>query len=162
MVTIKTLDNEIVYQTAGLLLNNGWVKGLDKEGNVIDGLPLIGVEDGDYIIEISHRNHLKVASMQSVSIIGGEIRLFDFTKSKDQCNPSQAVINPCGSAWTICGGDLNQDGHVTTKDYVIWYNGKTGPIVYENIQDINLDGNIDTRDFHIILSNARKGIHSCR
>jgi stress response protein SCP2 len=53
---------------------------------------------------------------------------------------------------------MNQDGQITTRDYVIWYNQKSlsseGGLWYLD-GDLNLDGVVDDQDFQIWQQNSR-------
>ncbi len=60
--------------------------------------------------------------------------------------------------WGICCGEVNQDGQVTTRDYVIWYNvSRSGGTAHDSA-DLNLDGMVCTVDYDLWRSSALKAV----
>lgn len=124
---------------------NGW------EGVVIPATP------GSYHVVVRHRNHLRVISATAIAC-SGNTPIYDFTPGPWQAVQGLGCIEISAGVWAQVAGDIHVDGHVTSKDYVRWYNRARAAGAGYWMEDINFDGIADQADFELWRANARKAL----
>jgi hypothetical protein len=141
------------WQTSVLLSQNGWL--CSPDGESVFGPSL---EGDSYYIRLSHRNHLPTVSGTKLVLRAGAHSVYYFSSSESRFHDSTPGRCLEEGLWGITAGDMNQDGQITTRDYVIWYNQKSlsseGGLWYLD-GDLNLDGVVDDQDFQIWQQNSR-------
>ena len=101
---------------------------LQRDGDIVvlDGVsPIsISVADGDYYIVMSHRNHLGIQTVNTVSLLGGDFNLDATTNSSLIFGGTNAIKDMGDGNFALYAGDANGDG-------IIQYSGATpeGPTV---------------------------------
>jgi len=144
-----------VYRQSYLLRADGEVAELN--GTTINlGLTL---PSGSYWIVLRHRNHAAVMSAAAFALNSTEYRLYDFTLAASQYYGSGGV--PSSSRYSMPAGEINQDGRLTSRDYVSWYNKFfTNPGAGYHAEDLNGDALVNNLDFYLWQNNARLGMDS--
>ncbi len=128
---------------------------MDKNGNT--AIALTGLTTGVYYISVATRNHLKIISSAMLSFTPGTVVSYDFSTNPDRYFGAHSAVEVSTGVWASVAGDINQDGYVTTSDYVLWFNtARTTPTGYQDA-DLNADALIDLDDYVLILSNAQSG-----
>jgi hypothetical protein len=146
-----------VYQFSFLLAADGNVLDV-MNGNRIEPVRLEDIIADDYHVAVKHRNHKTAVSAQPFSFSRNEITSISFYESSQiYHDPKSVVFTPTG-VWCLCGGDLNQDGRITSADYTRWYNAvNSGDNGYESGGDMNFDGQVDASDYLLWHQNAIQG-----
>ncbi len=135
---------------------------LDKYGCLVsdDGLVdkiMLEIESADYYLTVRHRNHFIAQSSSRHTLAGNATMLYDFSSAADHFVDTDAAVQLETGVWGIRAGDINQDGILTTRDYVPWYrswiNSETG---YRD-EDFNLDGSVGTADYQMWRNNTQAG-----
>lgn len=143
-----------IFRQSYLLRNDGYLAELD---GTTTSLTLM-VPAGNYWIVLRHRNHAAVmsASAQSLTTSGA---FFDFTGAASQYYSAGGTL--VGIRYCMPAGDIDQDGHITSKDYVRWYKKKLAapPAGYYE-EDLNGDGLVTDADFALWQTDARLGLDS--
>ncbi len=155
----STSDGAAVYSRSYLLRSNGFLAENDGSDT---NLAISGLANGDYFIVIKHRNHLAIMSKTAQSL-SGTLVTYDFTVKAsapyDKYFGDEAADLET-DVYGMFGGDVNQNGEITTEDYTAWYNdARTGASGY-NSCDINLDSEVTTADYTQWYNNARIGASS--
>ncbi len=150
---LPEVDAEPAWQTSVLVSETGWLCTPEGETTFEPG-----VEGESYYIRLRHRNHLPTVSATKMTLSPSVHSVYRFSSTGTRFHPStpgQFLETDC---WGLTAGDMNQDGHLTTEDYVIWYNQKDisteGGLLYLQ-GDLNLDGNVDEQDFQLWQQNSR-------
>jgi hypothetical protein len=138
---------------------------LFKDGTIVDddGMSFLamGGTPGDYYLVVQHRNHVSIMS-SSAHTLGTEEAsakryIFqDLTKAYG----SKGMVELEPNIWGLAAGDMNQDGVITSTDYVMWYNANNaGASLYS---PADLDGNSDiTIEDHVLWqNNAYQGLET--
>ncbi len=152
LVGFTTPSGDIVVKDTTLFLNgDGMI--IDEHENA--EIAMTGLPTGSYRLLLQHRNHLAVQSRFLLACEGGETTVYDFSSGREQYLSPAAGKELAAGVWGMVAGDCNQDGSITSSDYVHWYNERTfGPVPYA-VSDLNLDGKIDSRDYAVWLINCR-------
>lgn len=138
------------------LRNDGWLIDPDTGGDQIE-FPLI---DGDYYIVVQHRNHLDAMSAAKVSLNGLSCTAYDFSTGTNKYLNNVGAGALETNVYGCLGGDIDQNGQLTTQDYIDWFNqARGGGIGYYN-GDVNLDGHCTTSDYVIWFNNTLIGASS--
>ncbi len=147
----STADGAAVLSKSVLLRQDGVLTGDGgSEGVALD------VPAGDYYVVISHRNHLSIMSSTAITLQAASAIPYDFSTGSAKVYGGGGCCEIDANVWGVCSGDANQDGQVTTQDYVMWYNASfNGGTAYDGA-DLNLDGVINTVDYDLWLTNAFK------
>lgn len=138
---------------------------LNEDGELVSDLgttPKFAVDapDGDYYLVIRHRNHLPVMSRNKITLVKGNSTLYPFADDPTRYTGENAATELEPGVWGLWGGDINQDGQVTTMDYTAWYNSaRLGDNGYLDT-DLNGDGQVTTEDYTLWYNNARLGAAS--
>nr|HQI49471.1 hypothetical protein [bacterium] len=61
--------------------------------------------------------------------------------------------------WGLWAGDINQDGIITTRDYVIWHSANLNSESGYRVSDIDLNGSVAASDYTLWDNNARLDPH---
>ncbi|MBD3377215.1 hypothetical protein GF406_19455, partial [candidate division KSB1 bacterium] len=146
-----------VAQRSCFLHKSGQILDIDNEGLVSQVIEFVGVPDGSYYLQIKHRNHL-AATSKVITLQSGRLQEYDFTTSGDHFFSNHTARKMKPDCWAVRSGDLNQDGQITTADYVLWYNTRADESSSAQQQaDVNMNATIDLDDCEMILNNARAG-----
>ncbi len=148
--TNTTRDTE-VYRTAALLHTNGSI-------HVVDGYEFKKLDQRGYYIVIEHRNHMAVMSTKQVLSANGRIS-YDFTNAdsyniglgqgqKELANGAYAMI--AGNPETTEGTASYTDVNIRDLTAIALDQGENSGYFQ---CDLDLDGDVNTRDKSICLSN---------
>lgn len=138
---------------------------LNEDGELVSDLgttPKFAADapDGDYFLVLKHRNHLPVMSRNRITLVKGNSTLYPFADDSTRYAGRDAARELETGVWGLWGGDINQDGQVTTMDYTAWYNSaRLGDNGYLDT-DLNGDGQVTTEDYTLWYNNARLGAAS--
>lgn len=144
-------------RSAGFLLNNGTVVGLDGVTPIAFD---ISKQGGSFIV-VRHRNHLAIMSNSIPSNITGDFTndfsvLASSYKKPGATSDPTVLLATSGIGSTLHGmwpGDVNSNGSVTTSDITPIKVAIAGPLsgnanVY-NVRDTNLDRNVTSADVSV-------------
>lgn len=127
---------------------------LDPQGNEGIHMP---VTEGSYFLLLKQRNHLTIMSKEAVVLTIAGSSVVDFTLGPDFAwHPTAIKEMAAGSdVWAVTSGDINSDGLLNTRDYVLWFaaNTESG---YRSA-DIDLDGIVNNDDYRLWRSNSEQG-----
>ena len=118
---------------------------------------LLGVPPGSYWIVLRHRNHAAVMSAAVFAVVSNSATFYDFTLGADKFYGGGGKL--AGSRWSMPCGDLNQDGFITSRDYVAWYRSSSASAGYYTA-DLNGDGGVTEQDRVLWRANAQAGLRS--
>lgn len=152
----KTESGAPLYSKSVLLRNDGFLVCDDGENKNI----LIEASPGDYNIIIRHRNHLAAMSAIKISLGSNETAQFDFTTAIEQYNGKNGAKKIAPGVWVFLSGDVNQDGQITTSDFIAWHNAARMNLSGYLAPDLNLDTYITTDDYLIWHNNSRMAASS--
>lgn len=137
----------------------------DSSKSVIDSSSLTGsfsflnASQGNYYLQIKHRNSIETWSSSAVSYTPGKTAVFDFTSSISRSygsNQIQADDSPLRFA--LYGGDVNQDGIIDASDLNETDNAASVLKEGYNPEDVTGDNIVDAGDLSITENNAALGI----
>jgi hypothetical protein len=113
---------------------------------------------GDYHVVVRHRNHLAVMSAGTISLTTGSSVACAFD-ALSQVYGESGVTDLGGGTIGLCAGDVDQDGEITTADYVDLYNARhTGATGYTTpAADLDGNGQVDEEDLTFWQQNAVVG-----
>lgn len=144
---------------SALLLNTGKVVDADYAiNNQIDYLRFPELTAGNYYVVIRHRNSLAVMSTTPLA----------FTSNAATCATADLTTGVYGNGaaevatgvWAMRGGDLDQNGYITTADYTVWFNHFTIGVSGYYHSDLNFDENPTTEDYTLWYNNFLSGAFS--
>ena len=128
---------------------------LSIAGNAVINIP--PAFNGNYYISIRHRNSIETTSSNPVSFSSAAITYEFDSPSKAYGGNLQLMID---GAFTIFGGDVNQDGSIDTGDMTpVDNDSEAYQFGYINT-DVNGDGTIDTADMTIVDNNSANYVES--
>jgi hypothetical protein len=110
---------------------------------------------GDYYILVQHRNHFSVLSATLHSLQAGSSLEYNLTTGSDKFHTASSAVEVESGKWAVRAGEAVQDGCITSRDYVPWYNGQTATDGYYTA-DFNMDGTVDLVDYFLWRSNAEQ------
>ncbi len=150
-----TPEGSPVYRQSYFLRSDGEVVDLNGTTyNLTLTLPA-----GSYWIVLRHRNHAAVMSAAAFALNSTEYRIYDFTSTASQYYGSGGVLSI--GRYCMPAGDINRDGHFTSRDYVSWYNKDfTNSGAGYHAEDLNGDSLVNNLDFFLWQNNARLGMDS--
>jgi hypothetical protein len=133
---------------------------LQRDGDVVDvdGLSpiVIDVDNEDYYVVISHRNHLGIQTVEAINSSTGVVALNFNTDSTLASGGINAIKATSDGKFALFAGDYNGDGQVqnTDKNAVEPLRGISG---YNNA-DIDMNGEVQNTDLNSMLNpNIGKG-----
>ncbi len=147
------VDGETVAARSVYINSDGQLTQPDGSTPVAMNAP-----QGSYYLVVTHRNHLEVMSSSALSFTIGSTTSYAFDAgSKFYAQQGYADLGS-GQVGLVCG-DMNQDGIITTLDYVEAYNGAAaGANGYVTpAADLNFDSVIDNDDWLLWMTSARTG-----
>ncbi len=151
-------DDDVVVERSFLLRQDGQVVDFNQYSATRSTLLLPLEGEGSYYLTAKHRNHVAAISQNRLDCSQAALLDYDFTESDERYYGSHAAIELEAGRWALWGGDCNQDGMVTSKDYVRWYNAVlAGDNGYFDGTDFNGDANLSPADFSLWLANAQQG-----
>ncbi len=142
-----------VVQKSHFLKNDGAVVDLDGSTST---LVLTDVEPGNYYIAVRSRNHLTAVSAGPISLDESTVTAYDFTTGAAAFYGSIGVAVD-GSETAAAAGDIDGDGHITSSDFVDFYNHTLATSPGYRAGDINGDGIVDGLDYDLWVGNAESG-----
>jgi hypothetical protein len=146
-----------LYSRSYFLRSDGYL--VEPDGTTVD-LQLSGISDGSYYLILITRNHLSVMSASTVLLEKGSSASFDFTTSVDQFYGSNGTKELESGVWGMAAGDINQDKTLDINDFNAWQsNAQAGQAGYQ-IPDLNLDTHLTTLDYLLWYNNNLNGISS--
>jgi|GEM_PF-996125 len=150
-------DGSVVAGRSAFIRNDGVIVDDDGTSDVA-----ISAGQGDYYLSIQHRNHLKLLSStaHALSTESSSTSLFDFTTGSSQTYNSKGVRELKAGVWGAACGDINQDGVVTTMDYVIWYNKMNNATTGYTPADVDGNADVNSIDKEMWKTNALQGLES--
>jgi hypothetical protein len=151
ILTQLSPDGQTIIKSKSVLLSKN---GRFRDINSSDSFAFTNLVDGLYYIIVKHRNHLPIMSSNPILLNHSSMAVYNFTTSCAQFYAGDGARELEPGVWGIYGGDIDQDGQVTSTDYIIWYNSEyKGESGYKSA-DINCDGQIDDGDYAIWLNSA--------
>ncbi len=137
---------------------------LDTDGS--EGVWIPGLAEGDYYLQISHRNHLRVMSAVPVNTLqltgysfgGGAKNYYDFTEAAEKFfyinDPAQrgCCLQPVNGKWLIAAGDGDGAHQVENRDMDLWFE-TTGSTAGYHKTDYDLGSQVEGRDQTLVLDN---------
>ncbi len=151
-----TASGDPIYYQSFLWKSNGFL--CEMNGTTTD--LTLNVPAGAYYILIHHRNHILVMSAAAITLYSHTTVYYDFTLAASQYY-GQGGKSLGSGVYAIPCGDFNNDGNITSRDYVAWYKRMiTSPAVGYHDEDVNGDGNVNNDDFLLWRNNARAGVRS--
>ncbi len=149
---LTTDSGPVVSQRSFFLQSDGQI--VDSFGNL--DLEFFNVQSDDYYIAIVYRNHVDIISAEAVFLSGASAVSIDFTTIQSYSNKS---IDLGDGKLGLVAGDVDQDGTITSMDYVEWYNTENNASYqYSDDTDLNLDGILDLSDYLLWRQNASEGL----
>jgi|GEM_PF-738777 len=156
MVELRTTGGTVAGQKSFFLHKNGYLA--DDDGLTAQVI-FEGVTDGSYYVIIYHRNHIAVMSANPVALTSGGAVLYDFTTSLSQSWEFDSAGRTCvelePGVWGLWAGDINQDGVITTRDYVVWYDANFAGESGYCVSDIDLNGSPAASDYTLWNTNSQ-------
>ncbi|MBD3383972.1 hypothetical protein GF407_03505 [candidate division KSB1 bacterium] len=152
LVGFKSPSGDIAVKDTSLFLNSD---GMIMDEHANTEIAMTGLATGSYLLFLQHRNHLSVQTRSLLACEGGETSGYDFSSGRGQYFSPAASKELATGVWGLVAGDCNQDGSITSADYVYWYNERTSDPKPYAVSDLNLDGEIDTQDYAAWLINCR-------
>ncbi|NLP11644.1 hypothetical protein GX408_14700 [bacterium] len=146
-------DLRVAGEKSFLLQSNGTVTELDGKNSVL-GIP--GAEPGLYHIRIRHRNHLAATTHRALALNADSAVEVDFRADSSLYAAPESACRLGPEAWGLWPGDLDQDGAIAVKDYVLWRAQAQSDAMGYQCADLNFDGRVTTRDYVIWYRNARR------
>lgn len=148
----------ILSQRSFLLDNDGTTLDFDEYGTTRSTLLFPALNDGAYFLQVSHRNHLTGLSAAAQPMSTNGDCFYDFTAGANRYFGGKATeVEP--GLFALWAGDANQDGMVSTRDYVIWYNEyRLSGSGYASGADLNCDAATNLHDYLLWTSNAALGV----
>ncbi|NJN34513.1 MAG: hypothetical protein HC817_09915 [Saprospiraceae bacterium] len=121
---------------------------LQVDGDVVDvdgvsPVRFVGAPAGNYFIAIKHRNHLRMRTLNAVTLTSG-INTFNFSNNSIPLIGTNALRLVEAGVYALFTGDLNGDGAIDAADRsTVWnFRNLTGYSIY----DSNLNGTVDATD----------------
>lgn len=161
-VLVELRDSSFGFVAAKSVLLNRSGALVDDDG-INPQVIMEGVPDGTYYIVVRHRNHIAVMSATPVPLNNGAAAMYDFTLAESQSwtmGPGgRACVEVKPTVWGLWAGDINQDGIITTRDYVIWHSANLSSESGYRVSDVDLNGSVADSDYALWDSNARLDPH---
>jgi hypothetical protein len=142
-----------VVQKSQFLKNDGTVVDLDGSTST---LVLTDVEPGNYYLAVHSRNHLTALSAAPVPLSESAVTAYDFTTGPEMFYGSSGVMVD-GSETAAAAGDIDGDGHITSSDFVEFYNHSLTITPGYHAGDLDGDGLVDATDYGLWVGNAESG-----
>jgi len=159
-VELRDPSFRVVASKSVLLNKNGAL--VDDDG-ITPQVVMEGVPDGSYHITVRHRNHIAVMSAVPIALTSGMAAMYDFTTAETQAwtfGPGgRACVELQPGVWGLWAGDINQDGILTTRDYVIWHSANLGSESGYRVSDTDLNGSVAESDYTLWYGNAQLDPH---
>lgn len=139
---------------------------LHKNGAIVDddGVSDVAMPGSSrsYYLLVSHRNHLATMSSSAHSLTpqSATTTLYDFTTQLAQAYQGAGLINLEVNVFGMAAGDINQDGLLTSKDYVPWYRDFIGGTTGYRPADLSGNQAVQIDDYNIWKTNSQAGLHS--
>jgi subtilisin family serine protease len=128
---------------------------LSTNGNATINIP--PALNGNYYITIKHRNSIETTSSDPVSFAPPVINYAFSSPTNVFGGNLQMMVD---GAYTIFGGDVNQDGVVDTADMTPVDNDSDAYMAGYIDTDVNGDGGVDTADMTIVDNNSADYVES--
>jgi len=142
--------SEVLYTKSALLLRNGTIVD-------VDGVSEVGFDAsaGDYYMAITHRNHLTIASNNTLTLSNTVFEL-DLTVSTNVLNGDGALSNLGDGLYGMLAGDADSNGQIQNSDVDVVIQN-IGSSSYDNY-DIDMNGQIQNSDItNFMYTNMGKG-----
>jgi len=151
LIDVRTSINasDIVTSKAGLLMKDGYIKGLNGTDDLYFDLP----SGDDYYFVLRHRNHLDI--MTSTATPHALTMAYDFTTAESQAYGTQQLKQLDNGSYAMFGGDITVDHIIQVTDYDVWALNPALLSVY-TAADINLDGTVQVTDYDAWFANKAK------
>ncbi len=151
-----TPGGEPLWQQSIMLQSDGWLCDALNHYKQI----CVDLSAGSYYLSVSHRNHLRLTSGSAITLSDGSTSVYTFTGKDDFYLPHQSkLIDTASGLYTSPAGDIDQDLHITSKDYTLWHNAISDNAGY-TATDLNGDGKTDKNDYYLWLFNAQNGLNA--
>ena len=128
---------------------------INVDGNIVVQFPF-EARDQLYFIAIHHRNSIETWS--ATPVLTANLTYYNFTSAKSKAYGDNQMETFDQKGWAFYSGDLNQDGTIDGRDFLLLdtsiQNGE-GEYV---IGDINGDFSVDGSDFLLLDPNIQAGI----
>lgn len=156
-----------VQDTVDIYLRNNYVPynsvdsakvNLNSSGNINSNFS--NASDGNYFIQINHRNALETWSSSAISFLTGQTKSFNFTTSQSQAFGNNEKLK--SGRWCIFSGDVNHDGTIDLGDLSIIDNDANNFSKGYINSDLNGDNFTDISDLTIGDNNAAEFVSVIR
>ncbi|MBD3383971.1 hypothetical protein GF407_03500 [candidate division KSB1 bacterium] len=153
LVQLRQSDGQTVVDNKSAFLRRD---GSICDSNGADTLVFSGIVDGDYHIVVKSRNHLDIMSRQTAALSCSTLFVYDFYSAAEQSYGPKSQIELKAGIYGAIAGDCNGDGHLTSRDYVVWYIGQQSGPGYAHA-DVSLDGDVAEEDAQLWRIGAEAG-----
>lgn len=123
---------------------------IDSSGNA--ETQFTHLQNGNYFIQILHRNALETWSSAAVNFESGNLTLYDFTSAQSAAYGGNQIFKI--GKWCFYSGDVNSDGVIDGSDAVLIGNDAEGFVTGYTITDLTGDEVVDAEDAAIADNNA--------
>lgn len=123
---------------------------LDSSGNAESQFTFL--LDGDYYIQLEHRNALETWSSDVADFEAGNSTDYDFTALQSAAYGGNQILK--NGKWCIYSGDVNADGVIDGSDAVLIGNDAAGFVTGYTVTDITGDEVVDAEDAAIADNNS--------
>lgn len=140
----------VAASRAFLLRQNGSVVELDGANEWL-GVPL--AEPGMYRLRVKHRNHAAVTLSTAAYFGADTARLYNFANDSSFYAAAQQGCLLKEGCWGLKVGDLNDDQAIDDEDGLLWrHAAQVGAAGYQPA-DLNFDGQVTSRDYVVWYRN---------
>lgn len=108
--------------------------------------------DGNYFIEVSHRNSINTWSKNAVLYSNASGLNYDFTDSASKAFGDNMILK--GTKWCMYSGDVHKDGIIDPTDLITIDNDASNFETGYIDSDVNGDGIVDSSDMIVADNNA--------
>ena len=151
LIQLRDADdfNQIVYQKAALLREDGYVLNEDGQEIIDFGLP----ESNFYYIAIYHKSHLPIINKEPV-LFSTIPQLVDVTVSDAAIMGTNQLTQKDG-VYLLSAGDLDGNGVINNQDFNVW---KLNASALNSYSPADLDGNgiVNNLDYNLWKVNSSK------
>ncbi len=138
LLSLKDASENIVGQSAGILLSDGTITSVNNGIVSFSGVP----STGNYTLVVHHQSHLGMAS--SIQLSSGST--YDFSTSQSQAAgiEQQKLVN---GAYAMYSGDYDGNGNINNLDFNLWANNNAAVNQYLS-HDADGNGIVNNLDYN--------------
>ncbi len=156
---LADIEGPVVAARSFFLRQDGYLVDPDDSGIELN---LPGVEEGYYYVKIIHRNHLYVLTRDQIFLETGAAAILDCCSGASECFGINGMKELATGVWAMFCGEINGDDNVTDADFALWQqSARYGEKGYLKT-DLNLDGQVTSRDYLFIYRNRKMDVRRNR